>query len=82
MGGAPRRGTGCMECSGSGYKGRIGIFEVLPIDSAVRQVLLKTPTEAAVAAAALANGMMTLRTAGLEKAMRGETTFEEVLRVS
>jgi len=48
----------------------------------VREVLLKSPTEGSVAAAALANGMMTLRTAGLEKAMRGETTFEEVLRVS
>ncbi|HEY8729017.1 MAG TPA: ATPase, T2SS/T4P/T4SS family [Acidothermaceae bacterium] len=82
MGSTPRRGTGCHECSNSGYKGRIGIFEVLPVDAAVREVLLKSPTEGAVAAAALANGMMTLRTAGLEKAMRGETTFEEVLRVS
>jgi type IV pilus assembly protein PilB len=82
MGGTPRRGIGCVDCSGSGYKGRVGIFEVLPVDTGVREVLLKSPTEGAVAAAALANGMMTLRTAGLAKAMRGETTFEEVLRVS
>jgi type IV pilus assembly protein PilB len=81
-GSTPRRGAGCMECSDSGYKGRVGIFEILPIDAGVREVLLKSPTEGAVAAAALANGMVTLRQAGLAKALRGQTTFEEVLRVS
>jgi type II secretory ATPase GspE/PulE/Tfp pilus assembly ATPase PilB-like protein len=71
-----------MECTDTGYRGRLGIFEVLPVDPAVREVLLKTPTEGAVRAAALAGGMVTLREAGLAKARRGETTFEEVLRVS
>jgi type II secretory ATPase GspE/PulE/Tfp pilus assembly ATPase PilB-like protein len=71
-----------MECTDTGYRGRLGIFEVLPVDPAVREVLLKTPTEGAVRTAALAGGMVTLRDAGLAKACRGETTFEEVLRVS
>jgi type IV pilus assembly protein PilB len=81
-GARPIRGVGCMECTDTGYRGRLGIFEVLPVDPAVREVLLKTPTEGAVRAAALAGGMVTLREAGLAKARRGETTFEEVLRVS
>jgi type IV pilus assembly protein PilB len=81
-GARPIRGAGCMECTDTGYRGRLGIFEVLPVDPAVREVLLKTPTEGAVRAAALAGGMVTLREAGLAKACRGETTFEEVLRVS
>ena len=81
-GAKPIRGAGCMECTDTGYRGRLGIFEVLPVDPAVREVLLKTPTEGAVRAAALAGGMVTLREAGLAKARRGETTFEEVLRVS
>jgi CheY-like chemotaxis protein len=76
------RGRGCGACGGTGSRGRIGIFEVLPITASVRSVLLHTPTEAAVGAAARAAGMTTLRAAGLARARRGETTFEEVLRVS
>ncbi|MDQ1486473.1 MAG: hypothetical protein QOJ62_2166, partial [Actinomycetota bacterium] len=78
----PMRGRGCGACGGTGSRGRIGIFEVLPITASVRSVLLHTPTEAAVGAAARAAGMTTLRAAGLARARRGETTFEEVLRVS
>jgi type IV pilus assembly protein PilB len=81
-GAKPRRGTGCIECTNSGYRGRVGIFEVLPIDAALREVLLKSPTESAVTNTAHANGMVTMRQAGLEKARRGETTYEEILRVS
>jgi RNA polymerase subunit RPABC4/transcription elongation factor Spt4 len=58
------------------------IFEVLPVTTSVRSVLLRTPTEAAVGAAARAAGMTSLRAAGLARARRGETTFEEVLRVT
>jgi type IV pilus assembly protein PilB len=78
----PKRGRGCGECGGTGYRGRTGIFEVLPVTASVRSVLSHTPTEAAVGAAARAAGMTTLRAAGLARARRGETTFEEVLRVS
>ena len=78
----PMRGRGCGECGGTGYRGRTGIFEVLPVTANVRSVLAHTPTEAAVGAAARAAGMTTLRGSGLARARRGETTFEEVLRVS
>ena len=76
------RGTGCMECNESGYRGRLGIFEVLTIDQVVRDTLLTTPTEAAVSLIAVKNKMVTMRQAGIMKAKRGETTFEEVLRVT
>ncbi|MDQ1494464.1 MAG: hypothetical protein QOG69_947 [Actinomycetota bacterium] len=78
----PMRGRGCESCGGTGYRGRTGIFEVLPVTASLRSVLLRTPSEAAVGAAARAAGMTTLRAAGLARARRGETTFEEVLRVS
>jgi len=82
VGATPMRGRGCGECGGTGYRGRTGIFEVLPITASVRSVLSHTPTEAAVGAAARAAGMTTLRGAGLARARRGETTYEEILRVS
>ena len=78
----PKRGRGCSECAGTGYRGRIGVFEVLPVTAALRQVLLSTPTEAAIGAAARANGMSTLRASALAAAHRGETTYEEVLRAT
>jgi len=78
----PMRGAGCPECGGTGYRGRTGIFEVLPVTASVRAVLAHTPTEAALAAAARAAGMTTMRATGLARARRGETTFEEVLRVA
>jgi len=78
----PRHGRGCPDCGDTGYQGRLGIFEVLVVDAAIRAVLLATPTESAVTAAAHAGGMTTLRGAALATARRGETTFEEVLRVT
>jgi type IV pilus assembly protein PilB len=82
VGATPMRGRGCGECGGTGYRGRTGIFEVLPVTASVRSVLSHTPTEAAVGAAARAAGMTTLRGSGLARARRGETTFEEILRVT
>ena len=81
-GAAPRSGRGCSECQGTGYRGRTGIFEVLPVTAQLRQVLLTTPTEAAIGAAARANGMSTLRASALQAAHRGQTTYEEVLRAT
>ena len=79
---APRRGKGCSECGGTGYRGRTGVFEVLPVTAALRKVLLSTPTEAAIGAAAREHGMTTLRASALAAAHRGETTYEEVLRAT
>lgn len=81
-GATPKRGKGCAECGGTGYRGRTGVFEVLPVNAALRKVLLSTPTEAAIGAAAREHGMTTLRAAALRAACRGETTFEEVLRAT
>ncbi|MCW2680374.1 MAG: type secretion system protein [Frankiales bacterium] len=79
---SPTRGKGCAECGGTGYRGRTGVFEVLPVTAQMRAVLLSDPTEAAIGAAARAHGMMTLRGSALAAAHRGETTYEEVLRAT
>ncbi|MFN2538291.1 MAG: ATPase, T2SS/T4P/T4SS family [Mycobacteriales bacterium] len=80
VGATPTRGKGCGECGGTGYRGRTGIFELLPVTAALRKVLLTSPTEAAIGAAAREHGMTTLRASALAAAHRGETTYEEVLR--
>jgi type IV pilus assembly protein PilB len=81
-GATPRRGLGCTECNETGYRGRVGIFEVLPTTPDIRETIVKTPTESAVSQTAAAIGVTTLRQSGLLKAFRGQTTFEEVLRVT
>jgi len=81
-GATPRRGVGCVDCNESGYRGRAGIFEVIPATPRIRETVLKNPNEAAIAQEAATNGFLSLRNAALTKAWRGETTFEEVLRVS
>ncbi len=80
--GSPRRGAGCGHCGDSGYRGRAGIFEMLPVTEAMREVLHETPTEAAVTTAARAAGLRTLRAEAVARAMAGLTTFEEALRVT
>jgi type IV pilus assembly protein PilB len=81
-GATPRRGVGCTECNETGYRGRVGVFEVLPTTPEIRETITKTPTESAVSQIAAIGGLLTLRQAGLLKAFRGQTTFEEVLRVT
>jgi type IV pilus assembly protein PilB len=76
----PVRGEGCAECGQSGYRGRTGIYEVLLVDQHLRRILGRDPTERAIVAAA--TGLRTLRDAATAKALAGETTFEEVARVS
>ena len=78
----PRKGVGCPDCAGTGYRGRVAVYEVLEVDAALRRVLMTSPTEATVGAQARASGMRTLRASALEKARRGETTFEEAVRVT
>jgi type IV pilus assembly protein PilB len=81
-GGAARRGIGCPDCGGTGYRGRLGVFEVLPITATMRAVLMTTSNEGAVAAAARAAGMQTMRAAAIANAHAGRTTYEEVVRVT
>jgi type IV pilus assembly protein PilB len=76
------RGRGCEQCGHTGYLGRAAIFEVLPIDAGMRAVLTARPTESAIRTAARASGISSLRGDGIARALRGETTLEEVLRVT
>jgi general secretion pathway protein E len=75
-------GRGCEACSGTGYKGRIGIFEVLPISGPVRELIMKRATSKELKDKATELGMRTLREDGIEKVKRGITTIDEVLRVT
>jgi len=76
------RGKGCPACNQSGYKGRVGIFELLPMTDAVKDlVVAKAPAHVIREAARRAN-VRTLREDGLAKAVAGLTTVEEVLRVT
>ena len=74
-------GNGCNECNGSGYRGRIGIHEVMPIDDAIREAMLKKSSASDIKKVAVARGMRTMVQDGFEKAARGITTLEEILRV-
>lgn len=78
----PRRGGGCADCGGTGYRGRTAVYEVLTVDAELRRILIRDPSEEAVLAQAKVAGMQTLRASALAKAMDGRTTFEEVLRVT
>jgi type IV pilus assembly protein PilB len=80
--GSPVTGRGCDQCGGSGYRGRTGIYEVLPVTPELRDALRAGGDERLVAAAAHASGVRSLRASGMLKAFRGETTYEEVLRVT
>ena len=75
-------GTGCDYCSGTGYRGRIGIFEVLPVGDEIRELIMRRSTVKEIKDKAIALGMRTLREDGIEKVKRGVTTIDEVLRVT
>jgi type II secretory ATPase GspE/PulE/Tfp pilus assembly ATPase PilB-like protein len=74
-------GAGCVECSGSGYRGRVGIFEVLTIDEELREAVLRKASAKELLALARKQGVQPLTTDGFEKVAAGITTREEVLRV-
>ncbi len=76
------RGKGCQKCKNSGYKGRIGIYEVLEINENISQLILKKSPRQALEKAALEAGMITIVQDGFIKAKNGVTTLEEVLRVT
>ncbi len=76
------RGRGCDKCMDIGYRGRIGIYELLPVDEPIRDLLLQNRDAASIKASGVKRGMKTLRDAGLALALQGETSIEEVLRVT
>ena len=74
--------VGCPRCDGKGYKGRFAILETLPLNDALRRVIIKGGSALEIKAEALTQDMLTLRRCGLMNVMRGRTSLEEVLRVT
>ncbi|MFQ6131894.1 MAG: GspE/PulE family protein [Armatimonadota bacterium] len=74
------KGPGCEKCRHTGYYGRIGVFEVLPVTEAVRQAILREAPASDIRRIAVSEGMQTMRDDGLAKAKAGITALEEVLR--
>ncbi len=77
-----REGKGCPACRQTGYSGRIGLFELLTVNDAVRQRIQTQSTAMEIKTAAATRGMRTLRDDGIAKSRAGRTTVEEVLRVT
>ena len=74
------KGRGCSNCNNTGYRGRIGLFEVLEVDDDIRELILSGASALEIRRLALEKGMISLRRSGLIKVMNGVTTIEEVLR--
>jgi type IV pilus assembly protein PilB len=73
---------GCNTCNHTGYKGRIGIYEVLRSSPGIQNLIVSSGTSELMEATAIKEGMLTMQVDGLIKALRGETTIEEILRVT
>jgi type IV pilus assembly protein PilB len=76
------RSKGCQTCNFTGMKGRVAIYEIMPIGEALRDMILRDASTAELRETAQRDGMKTLRQAGLTKVLEGTTTVEEVLRVT
>src|SRR5438093_1934697 len=76
------RGKGCATCNFTGMKGRVAIYEVMPVTEPLRDMILKNAATADIREQAQKDGMKTLRQSGLMKVIEGTTTIEEVLRVT
>jgi len=71
--------TGCERCSGSGYKGRVGVYQVMPVSEAIESIILAHGTALEIEAQARREGIRTLRESGLLKVRQGLTSLEEIL---
>ncbi len=76
------QGSGCDRCKGRGYLGRVAIIEALPVTETIRRLIVKRASAAVVKNQAVSEGMKTLRMVGIDKALEGITTLEEVWRVT
>jgi type IV pilus assembly protein PilB len=74
------KGEGCKTCNGTGYKGRIGLYEVMEVSDAIQELILVGATAREIKRKAVEEGMLTLRQSGLNKIKAGITTLDEVLR--
>ncbi|HEX8948241.1 MAG TPA: type II secretion system ATPase GspE [Dissulfurispiraceae bacterium] len=76
------RGAGCEKCAGTGYHGRVGIYELFPLDEDIRRLILKNADAGELREVARRNGMRTLLEDGVRKIKAGLTTLNELLRVT
>ena len=76
------RGTGCPTCRGTGYKGRVALYELLIMTERLKELIISGGTISQIKKAAISEGMETLRTAGIKKAFQGLTTIEEVVGIT
>jgi type IV pilus assembly protein PilB len=77
---APMHGAGCEKCNGTGYKGRVGLYEVMDVSESLKELILVGASGLELRRKATEEGMLTLRQSGLRKIKEGVTTIEEVLR--
>jgi len=77
-----RKGVGCESCRQTGYAGREGIFELLPVNDEIRMKIQSHASASQINRVAMDHGMKTLRDAGIEKVLQGTTTIDEVVRVT
>jgi len=77
-----RRGAGCRTCNGTGYKGRVALYEVMPFTERLKEMVLQGCSTAELKVEMIRQGVKTLRMAGVTKVLEGVTTIDEVLRVT
>ena len=75
-------GEGCAQCRGTGYLGRTGIFEVMEVNDKIRPLVTEKADAEFIKRTAIADGMVPLREGAVPKMLNGETTFDEVIRVT
>jgi type IV pilus assembly protein PilB len=76
----PKKGGGCEKCNNTGYKGRVGLYEVMEVTDELRELILVGASGLELRRKAVEEGMLTLRMSGLRKVKDGLTTIEEVAR--
>jgi len=76
------KSVGCPECRQTGYRGRMGVFELMPIDDDIREYMIRGITSSQIRTAARQKGMRSMREDGMQKAANGITTIDEVMRVT
>jgi type IV pilus assembly protein PilB len=76
------KGAGCRTCNGSGYKGRVALYEVMRFRDNLKEMVLQGASTAELKLGAIKNGMCSLRMSGIKKIIDGVTTPEEIMRVT
>ena len=76
----PNKGKGCEKCNNTGFKGRVGLYEVMEVTEELRELILVGASSLELRRKAVEEGMLTLRMSGLRKVKEGVTTIDEVVR--